>query len=198
MLIDDQRTVDERPSPSGDNSGLIDLSALTVEASDEPIAPMPKAGLFHLDAPPPPPAAHPTSAPPKKGDQKLIGTLIAAIALLSSVIVFKLVTGPQQLLSLAPSMAPTQPIEVPVPPPPVVEAEPLPNEGQQPDEGPQPDPEEHAVAAPTPTPVANNNIRTVRTAPVRTPPKPPQPASNGNCPCEDHDLMCQMRCATGR
>ncbi len=210
MLVGDGRSK-EYDDPRSDDSGLIDLAALTVStaqpAIDTSAATVLAGGLFPAQATTPIPAAPPVIAPVTRSDRRVIGSLIAAVILLSAVLVFKLLnprgpTLPAPTASVAPLTSAT-----------MAAAEPAAAELAAASDG-----AATSASAERPNELAASASEAVKTAPSsdkarRAPPprpsqvtrpqvaapsaQPPAPAKR-RCPCPPEDLTCNMRCATNR
>lgn len=179
--------------PCTEDSGLIDLAALTAAAQPAEESPVMFAGdLFAAPVSAPPHAV----APAARQSRGLVGTLIAAVVVLSVVLGFKVLVRPEPVSatsppssspSSAPESAPESAPSVPLAPAKTV-----------------------ATPAPAilPPPVASTVAQSAAPSlPPRQPSTrasskvaPPRPAAvapkAGGCPCPADDLLCNMRCAT--
>lgn len=207
MLTSDQPVAES--DDRTDDSGLIDLRAMMAAAEPAPQPPIGVAdpisqpGLFHA----PPPSAPATAAPaPVRDNRGLVIGLIAAIAVLSALLVFQVVrttgespetrTGSEPVATMAeevpvvqpPSATPARARDVPAPPSSAGQDEPTAASTTDPSATKTP------VVAPRTTHAARPKTKT----PAKTTaPKTPKPAKapSGGCQCAPGDLDCHMRCA---
>jgi hypothetical protein len=201
MLTTQARSEDD-DAPTED-SGLIDLAALTA-AHGEPAPapePVPLPDLFQPAAPAPAPTAPPAAAP-NKTNRGLIIALASAIVVLSAALVFFIVRD-----GAAPTDSPAASAEQPAEKPAPTIAAPQPLSASAPDTAASaPVASASAPSSAAPAASASSPIARPRTPPAKTartnakvPPaaKQPPPTSAG-CGCDAKDLDCQMRCAVRR
>ena len=206
MLVGD-RQPKEAAATTTDDSGLIDLAALTAPAGPAPTSTtgqggLPSGGLFP-EAPvaiaePRPSAPRPAA----RNDRRLVLGLGATAMALLCALVFQIVRMPQEL---PPSAALTEDSSSPAetqPAPPVAVAEPVPTaaEGVAEESRAEPAPSAASAVPPGISPPLSKRPPVTGRPPAttsKTPSPPPAPTTAAKgCPCPVDDLMCQMRCAT--
>ncbi len=195
---------------AADDSGLIDLAALSASSGVDRATPLPTepprdllfgGGLFpeaKAEAPHPPTSSRPQAPSKQRG---LIIGLSAAAALLAGLLLFQVVRTTGAPASPQPGMA-----RASATPEPAAEARGTPSATPSAatvgsTDSPHGASKEGSVAvAETKTPAAGRRPPTGPRPTAVKPPVSPPPATSarritGACPCEEHDLMCQMRCA---
>jgi len=209
-LVQD-RPAQESPARARDDSGLIDLAALSASAATAPAgeatATPPQdmlfgGGLFtEAKAKSVAPPASPALPAPARQRGLIIG-LSAAAALMAALLVFQIVrthgaaesSAANGVASATAAPQSTGEERAPEPAPSAVVAAPT--------SAPSADPADSAVVVadnqrpgkgqlPPPRPTGRGTSR----PPADPPPAKTAPPKTGACPCDANDLMCQMRCA---
>lgn len=206
MLVTDKPPETPSDAPTED-SGLIDLTALAASAAQPATNAAPAMllapAMFPLEAAPPIQHAPANTTVSTHGNEWIIRGLIAAVAVLSAVLLFAIVRG-SGTASNAPTASETPPptteaTTIAAPGPSTVAAD---SSAKAAGNGPPDQPADATVvAARTPEsakrPALQPTTQPTQVGPpvvaptaVTTPPK--------GCPCAADDLMCNMMCATKR
>ncbi len=209
MLVGDS----EPPEPSercSEDSGLIDLAAMAASAAAKQPAPDPSmdallvGGLFPAAAVAPVATVTPEPAPAPRGNKGIIMGLIAAITLLSAMLVFQVVRTGETASSAPASGATATPAKSAAV---AARAPATPSSGAPTIAAPEPPtPASSASAEPAPSATPDNRIAaSPQPTPIKqpTPPAPPSnttrpPKKDCNSLCKQGDLTCNMRCAVNR